>query len=213
MGDDKMTLVQFFQLGGVFMWPLLIFSIATVALILERTIFLLIHNLKVKDIFSKIIEKLDSGDLKSAEEICAKSKKNKVSAPIFLEAIKMAQFGEHRMEKCLEAEASKKINDLERGLNFLVALGSLAPITGFLGTVSGMITAFRDIANAADINAQLVANGIFEALITTAFGLTIAILAVAAYNIFTNVVDNFAKDVEQSGSDIISSILFSQNKK
>lgn len=213
MGDDKMTLVQFFQLGGVFMWPLLIFSIATVALILERSIFLLIHNLKVKDIFSKIIEKLDSGDLKSAEEICAKSKKNKVSVPIFLEAIKMAQFGEHRMEKCLEAEASKKINDLERGLNFLVALGSLAPITGFLGTVSGMITAFRDIANAADINAQLVANGIFEALITTAFGLTIAILAVAAYNIFTNVVDNFAKDVEQSGSDIISSILFSQNKK
>ncbi|HQH31744.1 MAG TPA: MotA/TolQ/ExbB proton channel family protein, partial [Spirochaetota bacterium] len=121
--------------------------------------------------------------------------------------------GEHRMEKCLEAEASKKINDLERGLNFLVAIGSLAPITGFLGTVSGMIAAFRNIANADDINAQLVANGIFEALITTAFGLTIAILAVAAYNIFTNIIDNFAKEIEQSGSDIISSILFSQNKK
>ncbi|HQB61506.1 MAG TPA: hypothetical protein PK899_07620 [Spirochaetota bacterium] len=80
MGDEKMTLLQFFQLGGIFMWPLLIFSIATVALILERTIFLLIHNLKVKDIFSKIIEKIDLGDLKSAEEICVKSKKNKVSA-------------------------------------------------------------------------------------------------------------------------------------
>ncbi|HQB61505.1 MAG TPA: MotA/TolQ/ExbB proton channel family protein [Spirochaetota bacterium] len=125
----------------------------------------------------------------------------------------MARFGEHRMEKCFEAEASKKINDLERGLNFLVAIGSLAPITGFLGTVSGMIAAFRNIANADDINAQLVANGIFEALITTAFGLTIAILAVAAYNIFTNIIDNFAKEIEQSGSDIISSILFSQNKK
>ena len=212
MGDNQMTLIQFFRLGGWAMWPLLIFSIATITLILERAIFLFIHNLKVNDISKNILLKIDEGDLKSAEELCQNAKKNKIASPILLEAIKTAKFGEHRRENCREAEASKKINALERGFNFLVALGSLAPITGFLGTVSGMITAFRDIANAADINAQLVAGGIFEALITTAFGLSIAILAIAAYNIFSHIVDRFAKDIEQSGSDIISSILSLDNK-
>jgi biopolymer transport protein ExbB len=111
------------------------------------------------------------------------------------------------MEKAIEAEAAEKINMLERGFNLLVALGSIAPITGFLGTVSGMISAFKSIKDAADVNAQLVAGGIFEALITTAYGLAIAIIAIAGYNIFAHFVDRFTADVEQTGSDVITSLL------
>jgi biopolymer transport protein ExbB len=74
-----------------------------------------------------------------------------------------------------------------------------------------MIGAFKAIANAADVNAQLVAGGIFEALITTAFGLAIAIVAITGYNIFTHVVDKFAAEVEKSGSEIITGILLSKH--
>jgi len=112
----------------------------------------------------------------------------------------------------MEAEAGEKIGSLENGFNLLVALGSIAPITGFLGTVSGMISAFRSIANAADVNAQLVAGGIFEALITTAFGLAIAIAAITAYNIFAHVVDKFAARIEKAGSEVVTRILLSSNK-
>ncbi len=207
MGDGNISLIEFFKLGGWAMWPLLVFSVATVAIILERIIFFITHNFKVTDLNNRLIQAISDNKFDDALSLCKTSKKNKLASPILSEAIKSHRFGESRMEKSLEAESSKVLNELERGLNFLVALGSLAPITGFLGTVSGMITAFRDIANAADINAQLVAGGIFEALITTAYGLSIAIMAIAAHNILTHIVDKFATDIELSGTEIISSIL------
>jgi biopolymer transport protein ExbB len=75
-----------------------------------------------------------------------------------------------------------------------------------------MIGTFKAIANAADVNAQLVAGGIFEALITTAFGLAIAIVAITGYNIFAHVVDKFAAQIEKAGSEVITRILvFTRN--
>lgn len=124
--------------------------------------------------------------------------------------LKVHSLGEHRMERAMETEASERINALESGFDLLVAVGSIAPITGFLGTVSGMIGAFQSIANAADVNAQLVAGGIFEALITTAFGLIIAIVAITAYNIFAHIVDKFAAEVEEGGSNIVTRILMQE---
>ncbi len=207
------TLIEFFKLGGWAMWPLLIFSIATLSIVIERFIYILLHNLKVTDILDPILEKIKNDDIQGAKEICKKSKNNKIASKIFLRGLENIHLGEHRLENIISTEAAKKINDLERGFNFLIALGSLSPITGFLGTVSGMITAFRDIANAADVNAQLVANGIFEALITTAYGLIIAIVAIAGYNIFSHIVDNFTKDIELAGSEIITEIVNKNNEK
>ena len=70
-----------------------------------------------------------------------------------------------------------------------------------------MITAFQSIANASDVNAQLVANGIFEALITTAFGLVIAIIAVAGFNFLSFFVDKFTADIEQLGNQVVGTVL------
>ncbi|WP_461248291.1 MotA/TolQ/ExbB proton channel family protein, partial [Treponema sp. R6D11] len=95
------------------------------------------------------------------------------------------------------------INSLENGFNFLTALGSISPLTGFLGTVSGMIGAFRSIAEATEVNAQIVANGIYEALITTVFGLVIAIIAMVSHSIFTHLVDKFTSNMESICSDLI----------
>lgn len=201
------TLIDFFRLGGWAMWPLLIFSIATVSIIIERFIYILIHNLKVDDIALPVIEKIKNNDIEGAKEMCKKSKKNKIASIILLRGLEVYNLSEHRIENIIATEAAKKINDLERGFNFLIALGSLSPITGFLGTVSGMITAFRDIANASDVNAQLVANGIFEALITTAYGLIIAIVAITGYNVLSHIVDKFTKDIELAGSELITAII------
>ncbi len=194
-------------MGGWAMWPLMVFSVATISIILEKTIHLLIHNLKVDDIYTDILENLEEGTLSEAENICKSYSKRKVGAPIFLAGITVSFLGEARMERAMETEAADRIGTLENGFSLLVALGSIAPITGFLGTVSGMIGAFKAIANAADVNAQLVAGGIFEALITTAFGLAIAIVAITGYNIFAHVVDRFAAQVEKAGSEIITRVL------
>jgi len=79
-----------------------------------------------------------------------------------------------------------------------------------LGTVSGMIGAFRSIAEATEVNAQIVANGIYEALITTVFGLIIAIIAMIFHSIFSHIVDKFSSDVEQTCSELITEMTVPQ---
>jgi len=202
-----MTLKEFIIMGGWAMWPLMIFSVATVSLIVERAMSLLLADLKVKDIHDRVLTSIDAGNVSGAAGMLEEAPKKKIGAAIFLAGLKVFSLGETRMEKAMEAEAAERIGRLESGFSLLVALGSIAPITGFLGTVSGMIGAFKSIANAADVNAQLVAGGIFEALITTAFGLAIAIVAITGYNIFAHVVDRFAAQVEVAGSDLITRLL------
>jgi biopolymer transport protein ExbB len=114
------------------------------------------------------------------------------------------QVTEHHVERAAETEAMLCINSLENGFNFLVALGSLSPLTGFLGTVTGMIGAFRSIAEATEVNAQIVAGGIYEALITPVYGLIVAIFAMIFHAIFSHIVDRFASNVEKTCSDLIA---------
>ncbi|WP_232616783.1 MotA/TolQ/ExbB proton channel family protein [Treponema primitia] len=189
------------------MWPLLIFSVATIAIALERAIYIFYHNLRLEDLEEKTAEYIHAKDMEGAKQYLSGLTKRRMGARILLVLVKRSDLSEHRIEKAVETEALTCINSLENGFNFLVALGSLSPLTGFLGTVSGMIGAFKSIAEATEVNAQIVANGIYEALITTVFGLVIAIIAMIAHSLFSHVVDRFAMDVEKSCSDLITELV------
>ena len=200
------SLAELFQMGGIFMWPLLFFSIATVAISLERMIYLLYHNLKLQDLQEEFKECIKTNNIPALREYLESLTERRIGARILLVLASKSKLSEHQMEKAVESEATSNINSLENGFNFLTALGSLSPLTGFLGTVSGMIGAFRSIAEATEVNAQIVANGIYEALITTVFGLIIAIAAMVSHSIFTHIVDKFASEVEKSCSEIIADL-------
>lgn len=131
----------------------------------------------------------------------------KTGATVLLALLRNSDFGENRMERAAEGEAQERIRRMENGFNYLTALASLAPLTGFLGTVSGMIGAFKSIASATDVNAQLVAGGIYEALITTVFGLIIAIVASIGYNLLVQRVDNFSAEISKAVNDIVPMLL------
>ena len=185
------------------MWPLLIFSIATTALAMERSIYLFYHNLRLDDLGEAVRGYINKDDLAGAREYLAALTKRRMGARVLLTLVNRSSLSERRLEKAVETEALSCMNKLESGLNFLTTLGSLSPLTGFLGTVSGMIGAFRSIAEATEVNAQIVASGIYEALITTVFGLIIALVAVTAHSLLTHVVDKFAGEVEKTCSDLI----------
>jgi biopolymer transport protein ExbB len=205
--NENFSILQFFVLGGIFMWPLLVFSVSTLGLILERFAYLALHDLSVSKLKGEVLDLINLGNLEGAKSFLRTRNKRTSAAPIFLACLESANLGEHRMEKAVEAEAGERIRKLENGFTLLQALASLSPLTGFLGTVSGMIAAFRSIANASEVNAQLVANGIYEALITTVFGLIIAIFAITGYNLFAHVVDKFAGEMEKGASDVIAATL------
>ncbi|MDR0386528.1 MAG: MotA/TolQ/ExbB proton channel family protein [Treponema sp.] len=202
----RFSLLELFRMGGVFMWPLLFFSVAAIAIALERAVYLLYHNLRLDDLKERVEGFIKAGDLAAAREYLAGLTKRRMGARILLTLVNRSGLSEQRMERATEAEALSCVNSLENGFNFLTALGSLSPLTGFLGTVSGMIGAFKSIAEATEVNAQIVANGIYEALITTVFGLIIAIIAMIAHSLFSHVVDKFAADVEKTCSDLITGL-------
>lgn len=205
--NDEWSLIELFKLGGVFMWPLLAFSVATIAIVVERIVYIVYHNLKVDGLKGRVQTLIAEGRTNDARDLLAAEPRKNACASILHALLANARHGENRMEKAAEAEAQERIRRLENGFNYLTALASLSPLTGFLGTVSGMIGAFRSIASATEVNAQLVANGIYEALITTVFGLCIAIVALVAYNLFIQRVDTFAADITNTVSDLTSRLL------
>ena len=209
------TLLELFTLGGITMWPLLFFSIATIAIILERLIYLGYYNLRLDDLKIKVKDFIHEGKFREAVDYLQGLTKRRIGARILLALVIRAEKknnSEHHLEKTAEAEAMTCINSLETGFNFLVALGSISPLTGFLGTVTGMIGAFRSISEAEDVSAQIVANGIYEALITTVFGLIIAIMAMVAHSLLTNKVDKFTSEVEKTCSELIIDIMENANE-
>jgi biopolymer transport protein ExbB len=206
MQTSTLSLLTLFKMGGIFMWPLLAFSVFTTAIALERGIYILSHNLHVSDMKGKLLGFARTKDQEAAIAYLKTFPKRRMGARIFRCLVRNWDLSEHLLEKSVETEALLCITSLERGLNFLVALGSLSPLTGFLGTVSGMVSAFRSIAEATEVNAQIVANGIYEALITTVFGLIIAIVAMIAHSLLVGRVDSFAQDVELACSDIITAV-------
>lgn len=192
------------------MWPLLFFSIATVAITVERAVFLVYHDLAISSLAEKAAAALavdggGSGGISAAEAqaFLESQSRRTIAARVFLAMVKHSALSERRLEKAVEIEAVRSISSIESGFNLLTSLASLAPLTGFLGTVTGMISAFRSIAEAAEVNAQIVAGGIYEALVTTVFGLIIAIVAMSAHSIFTSISDKFASELEIACSGLI----------
>jgi biopolymer transport protein ExbB len=190
-------------MGGVFMWPLLVFSIAACAIALERFIYLLSRKLYVEKVSPEIIALCERGAFSEAAASLEAIKKRAPFAAVLLLAIEKKDLSEAHLEKTLEIEAGGLINKFEAGFDYLTAIGSLAPLTGFLGTVSGMIGAFRSIAEATEVNAQIVANGIYEALITTVFGLIIAIIAMISHSLLSHIVNTFSIKLEKALTGLI----------
>ena len=205
--ENGFSLIEMFKLGGPFMWVLLAFSVATIAIAIERCIYLAWHNCKVAPIRDKVADYLRQGKQEEAEEFLASCTHKQTVASILLALLQNAKYGESRMERAAEAEAQERLRRMENGFNYLTALSSLAPLAGFLGTVSGMIGAFKSIAEATDVNAQLVAGGIYEALITTVFGLIIAIVALVVYNLLIQKIDKFAAETPKAINDLVPELI------
>lgn len=217
METTSFSLLELFKLGGILMWPLLVFSIAAVTIGIERIIYFSFHDRKIKDIGKKVSDFIKDNNYIEAIDYLTPLVKRRMGARIILALVNRAvpvegkTFSEHHVERAAETEAMLCINSLENGFNFLTAIGALSPLTGFLGTVTGMIAAFKAIAEAVEVNAQIVAGGIYEALITTVFGLIVAIIAMIFHSIFSHFTDRFAAETEKICSDLIAQIAIKQS--
>lgn len=195
---------KLFLKGGNFMWWLLTVAVLGLVFIIERGITLSRAKVNTRKLIGTVITTLRTEGVQAAAEECQKWRGP--IAAILYSGLQKADRGDEAVEKAIGTAGVIEMSFLERGLVWVSSVANIAPLVGFLGTVSGMINAFEAIAASDQVNAKLVASGISEALITTATGLVIAIPATLAYNYFVSAIDRFTIEMEEAAMELIEAL-------
>ena len=193
---------EYFRQGGIFMYPLLFFSVLAATVAIERFIVFSKAKLNVSDFLTKIRKALlVNRNVKEAIKIC---EQNKGPVASVMKA-GLLRYGHVRedIEKTIENAALYELDRLEKRLGVLATTANVAPMLGFLGTVAGMIKSFATLAEQGLTNPAAVAVGISEALITTAAGLIIAIPSQLVYNWYTTKITRFVRDIETASNMLV----------
>ena len=193
------------------MWPLLASAVIGIAFIVERFITFAMARVNPKKFAAQVISALKDGGAKKAMEVCNRSRSP--VARILAAGLAKKEMGRRLQDKKVAIEdaisvaGASELGFLDRGMLVLAAVATVAPLMGFLGTVSGMIRAFDAIAIAGVLEPSLVASGISEALITTAAGLIIAIPVAAFHVYFTGRINTYTRNMEEASNALVDALV------
>lgn len=204
-------MVRYFLDGGPFMWPILALLVIGLAFSIERLWSLTRASVNTRKFLSKVKMALDQGGVSAALEECEKTPGPVAS--IFHAGLSRAGKGIEHVEKAITNAGSLEMAFLERGMVVLSTVIVLAPMLGFTGTVGGMVVAFDDIKKLNDISPSIVAGGISQALLTTLFGLIVAMIIQVFNNFFTSRIDKLIIDMEESSVELIDALVELEEKK
>jgi len=191
----------FIQGGWGFMSIVLVCLILGLAFCIERIITLNIATTNTDKLLERIDERLKSGNIDEAMEVCKSTQGP--TASILYEGLRNANKGPEAVEKAIVSYGSVQMGLLEKGLVWISLFIAIAPMLGFMGTVIGMITAFDKIEAVGDINPSVVAGGIKVALLTTVFGLVVAIILQIFYNYIVNKIDGIVNRMEDASIALV----------
>ena len=191
----------FIEGGAGFMSSILLCLIIGLAIVIERIIYLNLATTNTDKLLAKIDKALQEKDLDGAREVCRNTRGPVAS--IFYQGLDRSHEGVEMAEKSVVAYGGVQAGLLEKNLSWISLFIALAPMLGFLGTVIGMIQAFDAIEQAGTVSATIVAGGIKVALITTVFGLVVAIILQVFYNYILSKIDAISNQMEDSSISLI----------
>jgi biopolymer transport protein ExbB len=200
---------RFIEGGPGFMGIVLICLILGLAIAIERIIYLNLATTNSQKLTAGVEEALSSGGVEAAKELCRNTKGPVAS--IFYQGLDRADEGVESAEKAVVAYGGVQMGQLEKNVSWISLFIALAPMLGFMGTVIGMIQAFDKIDAAGDMQPSLVAGGSKVALLTTVFGLIVAIILQVFYNYIIAKIDSIVNDMEDPSINLID-ILVAQKK-
>ena len=201
---------QFIDGGWGFMTLVLIVLVLGLAISIERIIYLTLSTTNTKKLVAEFEVALNEGGIEKAKELCRNTRGPVAS--IFYQGLLRYNDGLEEVEKSMISYGSVMNGNLTSGSSWITLFIALGPMLGFFGTVIGMIQAFDAIAAAGDISPTVVAGGMKVALITTVFGLLVAMILQIAYNFILNKIEGILNDMEESTISFMD-ILTSYNRK
>ena len=206
-GFHQVLKTKFIEGNAGFMSLVAITLILGLAFCIERMIYLIMSEVNAKKLIAEVDSKLDKGDVEGAKELCRNTR-----GPVALlcyQALMKIDEDLATIERSMIAYGSVLTSNLERGCSWITLFITIAPSLGFLGTVVGMVMAFDDIRSAGDISTSIVAEGMMVALITTVFGIIVAVILQLFYNYILSRIDHITSQMEEATItmiDIITSI-------
>lgn len=192
---------RFIEGDPMFMGVVLVALILGLAIAIERIIYLNMATTNTKKLVASVEDALNSGGIEAAKEVCRNSKGPVAS--IFYQGLDRYDEGVEAAEKAVISYGGVQMGLLEKNISWLSLFIALAPMLGFMGTVIGMIASFDSIAVANDISPAVVAVGIKVALLTTVFGLIVAIILQIFYNYIISKVDSIVNNMEDASITLI----------
>jgi len=203
-GVNRESILRLFTGANPMMWLLGVCSIVTLGFALERVVALRRSRVIPKDFVARFHERLSGGklDRDRAIELCRAN--DSAAAKIFAHVVRYWGLPSATIRQAVEADAAGEITDLKRHVRVLNGTSTLAPLLGLLGTVIGMIQSFEAIGSkAGGAKSEALAQGISLALVSTAFGLGVAIISVAMYYYLLNKVDVLVRDLDEQTLRVI----------
>lgn len=192
---------KFIEGGAGWMTPILIFLIIGLAIGIERIIYLNLATTNTDKLLQNIEKALDEGGIEAAKEVCRNTRGPVAS--IFYQGFDRSSEDIDAIEKSVISYGGLQMAKMEKGMIWLGLFIALAPSMGFLGTVVGMIMAFDDIQKASDMSPAVVAGGMKVALLTTTFGLIVAMILQLVYNYLLDKIDSLVADMENSSISLM----------
>jgi len=195
-------MLALFMKGGPLMWPILVCSVVSAAIIIDRFVALIRSRPDVLNIASRAKGLCKEGRTEEALKLC-ESARGPV-ARILAIGIHLRHRAAEERDKLLSRAGARIVRQLDRNVRVLAIVGSIAPLLGLTGTVTGMIKAFMRIQEfGGRVDPSVLAGGIWEALVTTVAGLGVAIPALVAYHYFEGRIDDIASDMKDAVAEIV----------
>ena len=196
---------RFIEGGPFFMGIVLVTLILGLAIAIERIIYLNMATTNTEKLVSEVEEAMGTGGVEAAKELCRNTKGPVAS--IFYQGLDRMDEGVDAAEKAVVAYGGVQMGLLEKNVSWLSLFIALAPMLGFMGTVIGMISAFDSIEAAGDISPAVVAGGIKVALLTTVFGLVVAIILQIFYNYIISKIDSIVNNMEDASIKLVDLLI------
>ena len=182
--------MDFLSKGGILVIPILLCSVLVIAIFFERIIRYAVNRSRGKNIEHQVAELIIRGDITGASDLSRQS--HSPMGRVLEKAIDVKDMDKNVLESVIVNATENEVRDLSSYLQVLATIGNIAPLLGLLGTIIGMIKAFMVIQQmGGKVNAAVLAGGIWEAMLTTAFGLAVALPTLVAHSYLLGKVDKY----------------------
>ena len=207
-------MLEYILQGGWVMFPLLFLSVLALAVIIDRQRVMRLAEVNAPRLRAEVRDCLSEGRIDEAVGVCERVRGPMAAVLLvgldnlrrLLARGKSPEDAEGKVRKAMEDHTPQVLEALEKRMNLLTLVGSVSPLLGMTGTVTGMIAAFGAMREAGGLEGGAVAGGIAEALVTTAAGLLIAMPSIVAHSVFSKKVDRQALEIEEATTEVVNMI-------